>query len=283
MDIKLNNGLLIPQIGLGTFPYKDVLRESLPLSVKCGFRLIDTSDNYGNELFVGEGLSGLDLSEVLVISKFSQPNRTHELEKCYEESKTKLGRLNIYLLHWPYPYLWKQQWRKMEDLYLEGKCDAIGVCNFDLRYMKELLSICRVKPAINQFERHPLFQQQELVDFCHQNGVAVMAYSPVARMDKELQESTILKGIAEKYNKTVNQVILRWDIDTNCIPIPASSSEKHIEENYDIYNFELSPKDIIMINGLEKGKRIRFNPHTRFSLKRKISFLRYRFTMLSND
>jgi diketogulonate reductase-like aldo/keto reductase len=212
----------------------------------------------------------------VVISKFSQPLRTRDLEKCFEESKEKLGALNIYLLHWPYPYLWKQQWRKMEELYLKGKCDAIGVCNFDLGYMKELLSFCKVKPTINQFERHPLFQQQELVDFCHENGVAVMAYSPVARMDKDLQESPILNEIAEKYNKTVNQVILRWDVDTNCIPIPASSSEKHIVENFDIFDFVLDKSEIETINGLEKGKRIRFNPRMRFTKKSKLLMLIYR-------
>ncbi|MCR5704357.1 MAG: aldo/keto reductase [Eubacterium sp.] len=280
MDVKLNNGKVIPTIGTGTYPYKELLADSLPVSLKTGFRLIDTSDNYGNETFVGVGLVGADLSDLVVISKFSQPLRTHELEKCFEESKEKIGALNIYLLHWPYPYLWKQQWRKMEDLYLKGKCDAIGVCNFDLGYMKELLSFCRVKPAINQFERHPLFQQQDLVNFCHANEVAVMAYSPVARMDKGLQESPILKEIAEKYNKTVNQVILRWDVDTNCIPIPASSSEKHINENYDIFDFELNKSEIEKINSLEAGNRIRFNPRTRFSFKKKLLFLISRCRML---
>lgn len=279
MKIKLNNGLLIPRIGLGTFPYKDVLRNSLPVSIQCGFRLIDVSDNYGNESFVGEGLSKINFSDVIVISKFSQPCRTRELEKCYEESREKLGKLNIYLLHWPYPYLWKRQWRKLEDLYLEGRCDAIGVCNFDMGYMKELLSFCRVKPTINQFERHPLFQQQELVDFCHANDVAVMAYSPIARMDDELQESPILKEIAEKYNKTVNQVILRWDVDTGCIPIPASSSENHINENFNIFDFTLTENEIGEINNLEMAKRIRYNPRTRFTTKEKLKFLLYKCGM----
>ena len=167
----------------------------------------------------------------------------------------------------------------MEELYSAGKCDAIGVCNFDMGYMRELLSFCRVKPAINQFERHPLFQQQELVNFCHENDIAVMAYSPIARMDKSLQESPILNTIAKKYNKTVNQVILRWDVDTNCIPIPASSSEKHITENFDIDEFALTEDEINEINGLELGKRIRYNPRTRFPARKKFKFLLYRLKM----
>ena len=275
-ELVLNNGFSIPVIGFGTFPYKGPLITCIPKAVEKGFGLIDTSDNYQNETFVGKGLSQVDLSKVAVISKFSQPYRTNELVTCFEESRKNLGAINIYLLHWPYPFLWKKQWRKMGELYIAGKCDAIGVCNFDLGYMKELLSFCRVKPAINQIERHPMFQQQELVDFCQENDIAVMAYSPVARMDKELHESPILKELSAKYGKTVSQIILRWDIDTGCIPIPASSSEKHIEDNYDVFDFVLNNDEIDAINNLERGKRIRFNPRTRFSKKEKLKMMLYK-------
>lgn len=275
--MKLNNGYSTPVIGFGTYPYKEPMITCLPIAIKKnGVGLIDTSDNYQNEEYVGKGLVQVDLSKVTVISKFSQPFRTDELEKCFEESKQKLGAINIYLLHWPYPYLWQKQWRKMEDLYLSGKCDAIGVCNFDLGYMKELLAFCKVKPAINQFERHPMFQQQELVDFCHENDIVVMAYSPVARMDKRLHENPIIKEIADKYGKTTSQVILRWDIETGCIPIPASSSEKHIADNFDVFNFALNDDEIQAINSLEAGMRIRFNPRTRFSRRKKIGMLMYK-------
>lgn len=277
MKKRLNNGYTIPVIGFGTFPYKEPLTTCLPIAIEGnGVRLIDTSDNYQNEEYVGKGLARVGLSKVTVISKFSRPLRTNELEKCFEESKNNLGAINIYLLHWPYPYLWKKQWRKMENLYLTGKCEAIGVCNFDLGYMKELLKFCKVKPAINQFERHPMYQQQELVDFCQENDIAVMAYSPVARMDKRLHESPVLKEIAEKYGKTVSQIILRWDIDTGCIPIPASSSEKHIAENYDVFDFFLTEEEIESINSLEKGERIRYNPRTRFTRKEKIRMFIYK-------
>lgn len=272
----LNNGLDIPQIGLGTYPYKDVLIKGIPIAHSVGYRLIDTADNYNNEEYVGKGLNKCDLSETFVITKFSQPFKTNDLDKCFEESKEKLGVINIYLLHWPYPYLWKKQWRKLEDLYISGKCDAIGVCNFDLGYMKELLAFCKVKPAINQIERHPMFQQQKIVDFCQENDITVMAYSPMARKDKELHENSSLKKIAEKYGKSVSQIILRWNIDTGCVPIPASSSEKHIVENFDILDFVLSDEDIAEINSFESGKRIRFNPRTRFSRNERARMLIYR-------
>lgn len=274
--ITLNNGYKIPNIGIGTYPFKDPLIKCIPYAVnEQNVRLMDTSDNYQNEEYVGNGLERLDLSKVIVISKFSQPFRTNELERCFEESKGKIGTVNIYLLHWPYPFLWKKQWRMMENLYLEGKCDAIGVCNFDIGYMKELLSFCKVKPTINQFERHPMFQQQDLVDYCQENNIAVLAYSPVARMDKRLHENPVLRDIANKYGKTTSQVILRWDIDTGCIPIPASSSEKHISENYDIFDFVLSKEDIDIINSIDSGLRIRFNPRTRFSEMEKLKMMIY--------
>lgn len=265
--VTLYNGLQLPIIGYGTFPQKDILAHNVPYAYNVGYRMLDTSDNYLNEEFVGNGLASIENADIIVITKFSQPLRTSELENCFNESFCKLkrkGELDVYLMHWPFPYLWKTEWRKMEDLYLQGKCAAIGVCNFDIGYLKELLRVCRVKPMINQFEHHPLFQQKELVEMCKQENIQVMSYSPLARMDEQLNANRVLTHIAEKYGKTVNQVILRWNIDTNCIPIPASSSEKHIKENFDIFDFKLTKDEIESINELDCGKRIRFNPRTRF-------------------
>lgn len=149
--LELNNWYRIPELGFGTFPQKETLLESVPCAIKNGYTMIDTSDNYFNEEFI-------KADNAIVITKFSQPLRTNELMKCFDESLQKLGHIDIYLLHWPFPYLWKTQWRMMEELYLSGKVKAIGVCNFDLGYMKELMRFCRVKPAINQFERHPIFK-----------------------------------------------------------------------------------------------------------------------------
>lgn len=275
-ELELYNGYKIPIIGYGTFPQREVLEYNVPVAYNAGYRMIDTSDNYRNEAFVGNGLSKICSSEITVITKFSQPLRTKDLEKCFIESISALGtkeNKTIYLLHWPFPYLWKLQWKAMEELYLSGKCAAIGVCNFDVGYLKELLRLCRVKPMINQFERHPLFQQQELVDLCKKENIRVMSYSPLARMDDELNTNVVLRNIAEKYGKTVNQVILRWNIDTQCIPIPASSSEEHIKENIDVFDFTLQKDEIAAINQLDCGKRIRFNPRTRFDKRNKRSFL----------
>lgn len=277
--VELNNALQIPIIGYGTFPQKEILEDNVPIAYNIGYQLVDTSDNYLNEQFVGKGLSKLKTNDMIVVSKFSQPLRTHELEKCFYETRDKLGRIDLYLMHWPFPYLWEKEWRMMEDLYLRGEVKGIGVCNFDTGYLKRLLKICRVKPVINQFERHPLFQQSELVRMCKENDIQVMSYSPVARMDSELHTHPLLKELSKKYGKTINQIILRWHIDTQCIPIPASSSENHIRENFDIFDFQLTKDEVERINAMDNGKRIRFNPRTRFDKKHKKKFAKLRMKM----
>lgn len=279
--IKLYNGFEIPDIGYGTFPQKQTLTENVPIAFDCGYRMVDTSDNYLNEEYVGKGLSKTRQDDIVVISKFSQPFRTRELEKCFYESREKLGgKIDIYLLHWPYPFLWEKQWRRMEDLYLRGEIKAIGVCNFDEGYLRRLLKICRVKPMINQFERHPMFQQHGLVKLCEKNDIKVISYSPVARMSSSLHCSPVLHSLTEKYGRSINQIILRWHIDTGCVPIPASASEVHIKENIGIQDFCLSKKDVIEINNLESGNRIRYNPRTRFDFRQTMHMLKYRIMKL---
>lgn len=281
-DVFLNNGVKIPSIGFGTFPQKDELVDSVKVAAKANYSLYDTSDNYYNEEFLGQAIVGYcDVASDIIVSKFSQPHRTKDLKKCFDESRGKLaGKLDVYLLHWPYPFLWKIQWKKMEKLYLDGKCKAIGVCNFEVSKLKRLLKFARVKPAINQIERHPLFQQNAIVKYCKDNDIYVMAYSPLGRQDEEMFSQKILKDLANKYSKSIGQIILRWDVDTGTIPIPSSRSSKHIKENVDIFDFALSNEEIKCINGLDIGKRIRYDPKKRFSCKEKIIFFITRIKMI---
>lgn len=273
--IVLNNGFEIPRMGFGTYPQKETLPESARIASAAGYSLFDISDNYNNEEFLGRAVAGgfCGAEGDVVVSKFSQAFRTRRLRRCFEESRAKLsGKLDVYLLHWPYPFLWKAQWRRMEKLYLAGKCRAIGVCNFEVPKLKELLAFARVKPAINQIERHPLFQQNEIADFCKANGIQVMAYSPLGRQDAEMFGQEVLRDLAKKHSKSVGQIVLRWNVDTGVIPIPGSKSPEHIRENADIFDFSLTKEEIERINGLDAGKRIRFDPKTRFSWKRKVRF-----------
>lgn len=270
------SGLVLPPIGYGTFPLKERLVESVPLAIACGCRLVDTSDNYHNEEFVGRGLAacGPSREDVIVVTKFSSPLRTRTLAKCFAAAERRLGgRIDVFLLHWPYPFLWREQWRRMEDLYLAGRCRAIGVCNFDWRRLERLLACCRVRPMIDQFERHPLFQQDKTARFCRENGIAVMCYSPLARMDCRLLQNPVLAEIAARYGKTVGQVVLRWSVEKGDVPIPASGSERHIRENLDIFDFSLTEEEIRCIDALEAGVRIRFDPARRFTTRDKVRFL----------
>lgn len=283
--IKLANGMELPWFGYGTFPQKEILEKNIPLAVECGYRLIDTSDNYYNERYIGLGLQHIleKTEKPVVISKFSQPYRTGELEKCFRESKEALNhQLSIYLLHWPYPFLWKIQWKKMEKLYFAGECQAIGVCNFNRKKLEELLRICRVKPTINQIERHPMFQQNEIVDFCEKNEILIMSYSPIARQNSVLMSNDVLSALAKKYGKTVSQIVLRWNVQNGHIPIPASSSENHIRENIDIFDFSLAQEEMHQIDELEAGMRVRFDPDKRFTWKQKIKMLICRIKLVFN-
>lgn len=263
----------LPQIGFGTYPHKEALLEAIPVVISCGCTLLDTSDNYDNEEWVGKAIASAKRDELIICSKFSQPYRALEFNKCFEESLAKLGKIDMYLLHWPYPHLWKKLWVMMEELYLAGKVSAIGVCNFDVTNLKELLSFCRVKPCVNQLECHPLFQQKEITDYCIENDISVMSYSPLARMNDALMESDVIKELSGKYGVSASQIVLRWDIEHGFIPIPASAKEKHIVDNMGCLNFSLAEDEVAKIDGLEEGLRIRFDPKTRFTYREKRKFL----------
>lgn len=278
---QLNNGLKIPVIGAGTYPYKEELEESIPVMMDIGFRLFDTSDNYDNEQFVGNALGRLSkesLESLLIVTKYSNPFKS--VKEAFEESAEKIfsktalpdRKPDIYLLHWPYPFLWKKRWKEMEQLCIDGKCKGIGICNFTNNYLKKLLSICKVKPVINQFECHPMFQQNDTIKLCNKNDIQVMCYSPLARMNKVLFDNEILNQIASNKEKSVGQIILNWNISEGRIPIPASNNQEHIKENFESISFDLSKDELEKIDSLEKGMRIRFAPEKRFTKKQKLFF-----------
>ena len=152
--------------------------------------------------------------------------------------------------------------KEMEKLYEEGLVGAIGVCNFHEHHLEKLLKIAKVKPVINQIELHPLLTQIPLRGYCKSKGIQIQSYSPVARMDKKLIENKILALIAKKYNKTVPQIILKWNIQSDIITIPKSGNKTRIRENFDIFNFELSDEELKKIDNLNENYRVRYNPDT---------------------
>lgn len=282
--MKLYNDVELPDIGAGTYPYREELISLVPSLIDNGYRLFDSSDNYHNEEKLGEALSRVNtdlLDNVVIMTKYSWPQKS--VKKAFDESSKKIfsntitpnRKADIYLMHWPYPYLWERRWREMENLYRRGYCKAIGVCNFNEKNMERLLSICRVKPMINQFECHPMYQQRSLIELCNKEKIQVISYSPLARINKELFENELLVSIAKKHNKSVSQVILKWNISEGRIPIPASGNVSHMKENHFLSDFKLDDNEIKAINSLERGMRIRFDPDTRFSQPYRICFFFY--------
>ncbi len=282
--MKLYNGQIISNIGAGTYPYKKELISIIPELIDCGYKLFDTSDNYYNEEYLGEGLATLSeniLDNIVVITKYSRPQK--KVIRAYEESSKKIfgktvrpnRKADIYLMHWPYPYLWERRWKEMEELVKRGDCKSIGVCNFEQDNLERLLSICEIKPVINQIEYHPLFQQKNLFQFCKKENIQVISYSPFARMNSDLFNDSSLVQIAETHKKNVTQIITKWNIQEGRVPIPASKNVCHMENNFDISDFSLCKKELEIIDSINKGIRIRYDPKTRFSTFQKILFYSY--------
>ena len=277
---KLNDNISVPEIAFGTFPRKEELKTIIPNAYECGFRIFDTSDDYENQSFIGEILHPYDLySDILIETKISNwtygPRRIKDqIKKSISELNLPEGRsIDILLLHFPYPYIFLDAWKEMEELYFSNVVKAIGVCNFTCQHMTKLLSVARVKPVLNQIELHPMFQQKEICKFCKENNIQIMSYSPVARMDKRLIENSILQNLSRKKNKSVTQIIIRWNIQHGYIPVVSSSNPKHIKENLNVYNFELEDSEMDEIDSLDCGMRIRYNPDTMFRLKDRIKYM----------
>lgn len=278
-SFELHNGVQVPIIGAGTYPYMKELATSVPIMINVGFTLFDTSDNYGNEPYLGEALSQISagkLQTLTIVTKYSNPYIgvkeafRESCEKIYKKTSIPNKKPDIYLMHWPYPYLWEKRWREMEQLYMKGLVKAIGVCNFTGHYLKRLLSICQVRPMINQIECHPMFQQRETIEICNKENILVMSYSPLARRNNDLFKNDVLVDIAKKHNKGVGEIILSWNITEGRLPIPASRNISHIQDNFSAIDIKLSQREIQEINSLENGMRIRYDPDKRFSYQEKM-------------
>jgi len=266
MDInttkKLNNGVEIPYLGLGTLHGKDDEEtvNAVRWAIEAGYRHIDTAGAYGNEKSVGQGIhqSGIDRKKIFVTTKL----RTEDMFpgqqiKGFENSLKllQMDYVDLYLIHWPIAGKTLAAWKDLEEIYKSGRARAIGVCNFAEHHFVELFRDAKVKPAINQIELHPHLSMQPLVTYCEKQGIAVEAWSPLGGLKgtggKSLDDST-LKKIAEKHGKSVAQVILRWDLQKGIIAIPKSTHKERIISNANLYDFELSAAEMKTINDLDK-------------------------------
>ena len=262
MDIhatkKLNNGVEIPYLGLGVFLCNegDETVNAVRWAIEAGYRHIDTASMYGNEKSVGDGIrqSGIPRKELFVTTKLKKDDMRDGTQMQAFENSLKLLQLDyvdLYLIHWPVAGKTRESWKIMEKIYKSGRARAIGVSNFIERHLDQLLRDAKIVPAANQIELHPHLSQQTLAAYCEKLGIACEAWSPLGGTGGKILDEPDLKKIAEKYGKSVAQVILRWDLQRGIIIIPKSTHKARIKANTDLYDFELSANDIKAINNLD--------------------------------
>ncbi|HEY0738325.1 MAG TPA: aldo/keto reductase [Herpetosiphonaceae bacterium] len=269
-SITLNNGVVIPQVGLGVFQTKEgaEVEHAVSAALEAGYRMIDTAAIYGNEVGVGRAIkaSGIPREEIFITTKLWNANHAFDdALRAFDESLDKLdcGYIDLYLIHWPLPMEGKftEAWRALEQIYASQRTRAIGVSNFKPHHLKDLLQSAEVVPAVNQIELHPFLQQRETRDYCAEHGIIVESYSPLMQAGEAL-EHPVIAGLAEKHGKSPAQVILRWHVQSGFIVIPKSIRAERIQENIAIFDFELSDSDMQAIAGMDRGQRIGADPDT---------------------
>ena len=258
-EVRLNNGVMMPAIGFGVYqiPVNDTER-LVSEALETGYRLIDTAASYFNEEQVGNAIrhSGLKREEVFVTTKlWVQDYEYEDALRAFDKSMKLLGLdyLDLYLLHKPYGNYYAA-WRACEKLYKEGRIRTIGVTSFSNERLQDLFLHNEVKPAVNQLETHPFFQQKEANRFLQCEGIQHEAWAPFAEGQNDIWNNAVLKSIAEKHGKTVGQVILRWHNQRNVVVIPKTARKERMEENLSIYDFTLTNEEMQAIAGLDTGK-----------------------------
>ncbi|PFN83233.1 aldo/keto reductase [Bacillus sp. AFS076308] len=265
----LSNGLKMPWFGLGVFKVEEgpELVNAVKFAIKHGYRSIDTAAIYQNEEGVGQAIregikeAGISREDLFVTSKVWNSDLGYEATlEAYETSLKKLGLdyLDLYLVHWPVEGKYKEAWRALETLYKEGRVKAIGVSNFHVHHLEDLMQEAEIKPMINQVEFHPRLTQKEIQTFCQEQGIQMEAWSPL--MQGQLLDQPVIKEIANKYNKSTAQVILRWDLQNGIVTIPKSTKEHRIIENAAIFDFELTKAEMEQIDDLNQNHRVGPDP-----------------------
>ncbi|MFP3719473.1 aldo/keto reductase [Niallia circulans] len=259
-QITLNDGLVIPAIGLGTYNLRGATGvQAMTSAIDVGYRLLDSAFNYENEGAVGEAVcrSTVSREQLFITSKL--PGRHHQYDKAIytiQESlyRTKLDYYDLFLIHWPNPKtdLYVEAWQALIDAKKWGLIRSIGVCNFLPEHLDRLKKETGVLPSINQVELHPFFSQKEQLAYNKANGIVTESWSPLGRANNVLENETI-KQIAEAHGKTISQVILRWHTQLGALPIPKSSSPERQQENLEIFDFKLNDAEMNKISSLTRA------------------------------
>ncbi|GAA4565488.1 aldo/keto reductase [Micromonospora coerulea] len=268
-DIPLNDGNTIPQLGFGVFQIepKDT-PAAVGKALEVGYRHIDTAEMYGNEAEVGQAVrtSGLDRGEVFVTSKLNNGfHRPDDARKAFESTlqALKFDYLDLFLIHWPLPTLYGgdfvSTWKVLEELQRDGRVRSIGVSNFQVAHLERLAAEADVVPAVNQIEAHPYFGNEEVRAYGKVHNILTEAWSPIAQ-GKVLDDPTLV-DIANEVGRTTAQVVLRWHVQRGDIVFPKSTTPKRIEENFQIFDFELDDAAMDRITNLDKGEAGRQGPN----------------------
>lgn len=235
--------------------------------MEAGIRGFDTAPSYGNEAMLGASLkaaiqgrelSGPELCVATKLDGWQMLKGNGDVSRFVEEACCKLGveRIDLMLVHWPFPELIEGAWRSLLNCREAGKVDAIGVCNVRLRHLEEFLGYSAQMPQVVQIERHPLRVCADEVSFCHDHGIVVQAYSPMCRMDRRIVDSPVFSEIVARYGRTAAQIMMRWHLDTGVVPVFMSSNPDRIRENVDVAEFVLDPEDVARISGLDQDYKI---------------------------
>lgn len=259
--VKLNNGIEMPVLGFGVYQVEPKEAEQVVAdALQTGYRSLDTAAAYENEEAVGRAIksSGIPREELFITTKLWVQDAGYEnAKKAFEKSlkKLQLDYLDLYLIHQPFGDYYGS-WRAMEELYKSGRIRAIGVSNFYPDRIMDLIIYNKITPAVNQVETHPFNQQVENQKFLKENGIQMESWGPFAEGKNDIFNNPILKSIADKYNKSIAQVILRWMIQREIVVIPKSVRKDRMAENFDVFNFELSKEDMALIKTLDTGKSL---------------------------
>jgi 2,5-diketo-D-gluconate reductase A len=267
--IALNNGVEIPQLGFGVFQIKpEETAQAVSTALEIGYRHIDTAEMYGNEKGVGEAVraSGIDRGDIFVTSKLNNGfHRRDDALRAFDQTLADLdiGYVDLFLVHWPLPTIdvdYVETWKAMEEIYAGGKARAIGVSNFNPHHLRRLFGETEVRPAVNQIEVHPYLAQDDVRAFDADHEIVTEAWSPIAK-GKVLDDPAIVQ-IAENVGRTPAQVVLRWHVQRGDVVFPKSVTPERIQQNFDIFDFELSEGDMASITGLDRHERTGPDPDT---------------------
>ena len=263
--VTLNNGISMPWMGLGVFKMiqEKEATNSVLWALEAGYRSIDTASAYGNETDVGKAISesGVKREEIFLTTKVNNgEQRSKRTLNAFNESLDRLNQdyVDLYLIHWPVKEHYNETWKVLEKIYESGRAKSIGVSNFLVHQLKDLLSHTGIIPAVNQIEFHPYLIQPDLMKFCNDKGIRLEAWSPL--MQGRILEIPLIKQLAEKYGKNPVQIVLRWDLQHEVITIPKSVHKDRIISNADIFDFEISDEDMKLIDKLDQNTRIGPDP-----------------------